>query len=51
MTFENHKSKQITVNFRRLLILRVLAAPANETSKPSNLTTFFVAGETLRGTF
>jgi hypothetical protein len=55
MTSENHKSKQITVNFRHLLSASRRAqqsalAPAL-TSKPCNLTTFFVAAETLRGTF
>jgi hypothetical protein len=66
LPIENHKSKQFTVNFRHLLsseggerVERGLSARArvsvNQTrkqrSKPSYLTTFFVAGETLRGTF
>jgi len=51
MTLEIHKSKQITVNFRHLLTASVLPEVNAERGKHCILTTFFVAGETLRGTF
>jgi len=51
MTFEIHKSKQITVNFRGLLTANTDVEVNADRGKHCILTTFFVAGETLRGTF